>query len=66
MNFKQTKENMRSHYVIIKIMNSSSGLMLSMYKKIVIQILNLSSFKSCGSIKMTINVSAMCTGVHDK
>jgi hypothetical protein len=34
------------------------------YKKLVIEILNLPSFKSCGIIKIIINVSEICT-VHD-
>jgi hypothetical protein len=46
-------------------MNSSSFLMFCTYKKLVIEILNLSSFKICGSIKIIINVSVMCIGVHE-
>jgi hypothetical protein len=46
-------------------MNSSSFLMFCTYKKLAIEILNLSSFKICESIKMITNVSVMCIEVHE-
>jgi hypothetical protein len=38
--------------------------MFCTYKKLVIEILNLPSFKTCGSKEIIINISAMCIGVH--